>query len=104
KDGELFLMGGPFGSSIVSKGSVSDVLLLLEDLKADLNLSASSDMLTLFSLAAAQFPDIFSGASEIRTSADGYLYRHYADTGVYAGIKNGLVYLKGGAFGSFYTS
>lgn len=98
------LLGGPFGNSIVSKGAINDVMLVLEGIKADLDLAATPEMLNLFDLAEIEFPNLFTGGSELRTSADGYLYRVYENSGIRAAIKNGSVFLKGGIYGSVYTN
>jgi hypothetical protein len=54
-------------------------------------------------LAIELYPTIFPNGSEVG-SYQGYLYRFFAGTGVYAGFKDGQVFLMGGIFGNQITS
>ena len=49
--------------------------------------------------AEVRFPEYFPG-HPITESAQGYLYRHYAGTGIYLGVREAQVYVLGGAFGA----
>jgi hypothetical protein len=104
KDGSVFVSGGPFGSGIKNQGSIATVHAQLQRLKASLAVTQTADMTALFDLAAQLYPSLFTAATSTGVSADGYLYRFYANSGIWVGIKNGLVHLKGGAFGNAYTS
>jgi hypothetical protein len=105
KDGQLYVTGGPFGSAIEPKGSVAAVTANLTSLKNSVNVTPTADMTSVLTLAAQVYPNLFSGTgSEFRTSADGYLYQYFANTGIYAAFKNGNVYVKGGSLGNAYTS
>lgn len=53
----------------------------------------------LFNFAQVQFPDLFPGRPATG-EALGYFYRHYADTGIYLGVREGQVYVMGGSFGA----
>jgi len=105
KDGLLYVAGGPFGSAIQSKGTVAAVMASLQNLKSSISVTPTADMTNLFTLAAELYPSLFGGTgTSFATSADGYLYRYFANSGIYAAIKNGSVYVKGCAYGNAYTS
>ncbi len=104
KDGALYLAGGPFGAAIQNKGTVAAVTTSLTNLKNSINITPTTDMTNLFTLAAQAYPTLFAGGTSIQTSADGYLYKYFATSGMYAAIKNGSVYVKGGSYGNAYTS
>lgn len=55
----------------------------------------------IFRLAEQQFADLFPAAAgnNAYQIIDGYIARQYASTGTAIGIKNGTVYVLGGAFG-----
>lgn len=63
------------------------------------NISTITD---IFRLAEQQFADLFPGATgnNAYQIIDGYIARQYASTGTAIGIKNGTVYVLGGAFGN----
>lgn len=105
KDGSLYVTGGPFGTAIQNKGTVAAVMTSLQNLKTSVSVTPTADMNNLFTLAAQLYPTLFGGTgTDFQTSADGYLYRYYASSGIYAAIKNGNVYVKGGSYGNAYTS
>lgn len=104
KDGALYLAGGPFGSAIQNKGSISQVIDALVTLKHNVEVMPTEEMDNLFHLAAAAYPTMFHGGTPIQTSADGYVYSYFAGSGLYAAIKNGTVYVKGGQYGTTYRS
>jgi hypothetical protein len=105
KDGALYVAGGPYGATPRNMGTVAQVQAQLQTLKSSVSVQPSTDMTSLLTLAAQAYPTLFSGTgSEFRTTADGYLYRYFANTGIYAAFKNGNVYVKGGSFGNAYTS
>ncbi|HEY0961861.1 MAG TPA: hypothetical protein VGE69_05845 [Pseudomonadales bacterium] len=54
---------------------------------------------TLFNLAASAYPDMFVSGSNFR-SYQGFTFKYYASSGIYVGVKDGVVYLLGGRFGS----
>lgn len=55
----------------------------------------------LFGLAEGQFPAVFpSGPQTYNLRADGYTYRYYYDSQVFLAVRDGIVYLNGGEFGS----
>lgn len=55
----------------------------------------------LFGLAEAQYSSVFpSGPQTYNLRADGYTYRYYFDSQVFLAVKNGVVYLNGGEFGT----
>ena len=60
-------------------------------------------MTSLFDFAAQVYPSLFQNGTSFQTDANGYLYKYF-DSGVYAAIKDGVVYVKGGSFGNTYTS
>src|SRR5690606_15216363 len=47
-------------------------------------------------------PSVFGQGSELRT-AQGFIYRYFASSGVYVGIKDGDVYVRGAQWGSTIT-
>jgi hypothetical protein len=53
----------------------------------------------LFEFAQVVYPAFFPGRPTT-ASALGYLYRHYPDTGIHLGVRDGGVYVMGGAFGT----
>jgi hypothetical protein len=59
----------------------------------------SVDIKNLFQLAQQAYPTLFTNASGWR-SHGGYTYQFYAASGIYAGVKDGNVFLLGGPFGS----
>lgn len=62
----------------------------------------SADIKTMFTLAAEKYPTIFVNGSDWR-SYSGFIYRFFPSSGVYAGVKDGQVYLMGGVFGPSLT-
>jgi hypothetical protein len=55
----------------------------------------------LFGLAEAQYSSVFpSGPQTYNLRADGYTYRYYFNTQVFLAVRNGVVYLNGGQFGT----
>lgn len=55
----------------------------------------------LFALAEQQYPALFPlGPQTYNQKNDGYVYRYYYDSGIFIGVKDGLVYLNGGQFGN----
>lgn len=103
KDGSLFLTGGPFGTQIKNMGTVSKVTTDLTLAKNRLTVTPTADMTNLFNLAAQVYPSIFQSGGSFQVDANGYLYKYFS-SGVYAAIKDGVVYVKGGSYGSAYTS
>ncbi len=103
KDGNLYVAGGPFGADIQNKGTIAQVTTALTNQRNSVAVTPTTDMTNLFSLAAQVYPTLFTNGTSFQTSADGYLYKYF-DTGIYAAIKDGQVYVKGGQFGSAYTS
>ena len=61
-------------------------------------LTLSQDAMDVFSIAEQLYPNIFSNGSELREYL-GYIYRYFPVSGVYVGIKDGHVFLKGGMYG-----
>jgi hypothetical protein len=59
----------------------------------------SVDIKNLFQLAQQAYPTLFANASGWRSHA-GYTYQFYAASGIYAGVKDGNVFLLGGPFGT----
>ena len=58
------------------------------------------DINTLFATAEQQYPAIFpSGPQTYNQQNGGFVYRYYYDSGVFIGVRDGLVYLNGGQFG-----
>lgn len=53
----------------------------------------------IFTLAEQLFPELFSPANPRNQNAEGYLYRYYADTNSYIGIRGGEVFVLGEQFG-----
>ncbi|MDY6949062.1 MAG: hypothetical protein SXG53_25485 [Pseudomonadota bacterium] len=104
KDGNLFVTGGPWGSQIQNMGTVSTVTTKLTNAKNSLTVTPTADMNSLFTYAAQVYPNIFTNGTAFKVDAYGYLYKYFADSGVYAAIKNGAVYVRGGAYGNAYTS
>jgi hypothetical protein len=103
KDADLYVRGGPFGPDIQKRGTVAQVTTQLTNLKNSVAVTPTADMTNLFTQAAKVYPNLFTGGSAFQTDAEGYLYKVFS-SGVYAAIKNGNVYLKGGAYGTYYTS
>lgn len=103
KDGLLYLAGGPFGAQPQSKGTVSQVTTQLTNLKNSVTITPTADMTSLFNFAAQVYPGIFTNGTSFQTDASGYLYKYF-DSGVYAAIRNGTVYVRGGSFGNAYKS
>lgn len=58
------------------------------------------DIKTLFSLAAQVYPAFASANGSGYYSYSGFTYKYFAAAGIYAGIKDGQVYLMGGPYGS----
>jgi hypothetical protein len=104
KDGAVFTSGGPFGSTIQNRGTEAAVTTSLTNLKNSINVTPSTDITNLFNLAVQAYPTLLAGGGSFLTSADGYLYKYFSTTGMYAAVKNGTVYLKGGAYGNAYTN
>jgi hypothetical protein len=63
------------------------------------NSSISQEIAGLFSLAEEIYPGLFKGASDW-FNWEGYTYKYFAESGIYAGVREGNVYLLGGQFGS----
>lgn len=63
--------------------------------------TVSADVITLFSLAAEVAPAFKSGSAWY--SYSGYTYKFFAGAGIYAGVKDGNVYLIGGPYGPALT-
>ena len=57
--------------------------------------TVSTDIQTLFDLAEQAYPTLFANTTGWR-SHGGYTYQYYAAGGIYAGVKEGNVYLLGG--------
>ncbi len=53
---------------------------------------------TLLQLAQDLYPALFSNGSALGT-LQGYVYKHFPDSGIYVGFKDGRLYLLGGQFG-----
>lgn len=104
REEQVAVLGGPFGPSIVERGSVAEVLAALEAIAADVEITPTAEMLELFALAEDFEPALFSGGSALATSADGYLYRYYADSGIFAAIQGGSVFVSGGPYGNVLTN
>ena len=69
-----------------SAGDVSEIIDAVEE---------------IFELAEAAYPELFPTdefTAPLRL-LDGYIYRHYPDSGTYIGIREGAVYVMGGDFG-----
>lgn len=62
--------------------------------------AVSQDIKTLFSLAAQVYPAFASANGSGYYSYSGFTYKFFAASGVYAGIKDGQVFLMGGPYGS----
>ena len=60
---------------------------------------ALADADQLLDFAEAQFPRWFNSPQRTRYF-DGYLYRHYPDTGIYLGVRGAEVHVLGGEFGA----
>jgi hypothetical protein len=58
----------------------------------------STQINSLFTLAEQAYPSVFVGASGWR-SYEGYTFKYFEGSGIYAGIKDGEVYLMGGPYG-----
>ncbi|MDP1931115.1 MAG: hypothetical protein Q8L60_06645 [Gammaproteobacteria bacterium] len=59
------------------------------------------DINELFGLIEAQYPKMFpSGPQTYNQYNDGFVYRYYYETGIFAGVKGGQVYVNGGQFGT----
>lgn len=55
----------------------------------------------LFGLVETQYPTVFpKGPQTYNLRADGYTYRYYFSSRVFLAVKNGVVYLNGGEFGT----
>jgi hypothetical protein len=79
------------------KKSNSTTCPLIGSAQADLG-----DIARIIKLAEEQFTDLFptSGANNAFQVIDGFIARTYTASGISVGIKNGTVYVAGGAFGS----
>jgi hypothetical protein len=64
--------------------------------------AVSQDVTTMFSLAAQIYPTVFSGGTGWY-SYSGYTYKYFPAASIYAGVKDGDLYLLGGAYGSNLT-
>ncbi len=76
-------------SDDITCGSGGDVTMIIDEVE------------DVFAQAEATYPDLFPTdefTAPLRL-VDGFIYRHYAATGAYIGIKDGTVYLTGGPFG-----
>lgn len=104
RDGAVFTSGGMFGSTIQNRGTVAAVTNSLTNLKNSVNVTPSTDITSLFNLAAQVYPTLMAGGTSFQTSADGYLYKYFSNSGIYAAVKNGSVFLKGGSYGNAYAS
>lgn len=59
-----------------------------------------TDINTLFATVEQQYPALFpSGPQTYNQQNGGFVYRYYYDSGVFIGVRDGLVYLNGGQFG-----
>lgn len=103
KDGDVYVAGGPFGPDIQKRGTVSQVATQLTNLKNSIAITPNTSMTNLFNYAAQVYPDLFKNGSAFKVDAAGYLYKQF-DGGIYAAIKDNIVWVKGGSFGSYYTS
>ncbi|MES2605153.1 MAG: hypothetical protein V4603_09455 [Pseudomonadota bacterium] len=61
--------------------------------------TVSADIVTLFSRAGQFYPNVFVGGTGW-FSYSGYTYKYFPAAGIYAGVKDGQVYLMGGAYGN----
>jgi hypothetical protein len=79
------------------KKSNSTTCPLIGTAQADLG-----DITRIIKLAEEQFTDLFptAGANNAFQVIDGFIARTYTASGISVGIKNGTVYVAGGAFGS----
>ena len=60
-----------------------------------------SNINTLFSLIEKTYPTLFpKGPQTYNQQLDGYTYRYYFDSQIFIGVKSGVVYVNGGAFGN----
>jgi hypothetical protein len=69
----------------------------------ELESQLSPDALGIFQKAEVLYVDLFSNASEFRTT-EGFIYKFYAAQSTYIGIRDDTVYLLGGPFGSAITN
>jgi hypothetical protein len=53
----------------------------------------------MFQLAAELYPTLFTNGSA-PASIEGYVYKHFSQSGIYVGVKNDKVFLLGGPFGN----
>jgi hypothetical protein len=81
-------------ASADAQGSIQS-LTAAEELEAQLSPSA----LSIFQKAETLYPDLFGNASEFRT-IQGYIYKFYAAHNTYIGMRDNLVYVLGGPFGT----
>ncbi len=87
--------GSYYGRFEGDKTSLSTVCADAAGVNPDL-----ADINTLFATAEQQYPAIFpSGPQTYNQSNGGFVYRYYYDSGVFIGVRDGLVYLNGGQFG-----
>ncbi len=80
------------GDTVLSaevEGSFRSLILIADDTREQ----------RIFALAEQLFPQFFAPASAEDRLFEGFEYRFYPDTQTYIGIKNGEVFLLGGAFG-----
>ena len=61
--------------------------------------SINADIVNLFALAAQLYPTVFQNGSGWYTYS-GYSYKFFPAAGIYAGVKDGSVYLLGGTYGN----
>jgi hypothetical protein len=63
----------------------------------------SSDVQTIFDLAAVVYPAWFKNGSELGLF-QGYVYKYFATSGIYVGVKDNTIYVLGGPFGNSITN
>jgi hypothetical protein len=64
--------------------------------------SISSDAQSVFDLAAELYPTLFTDGSALG-NYEGYVYKYFASSKIYVGIKDDLLYTLGGEFGNTIT-
>jgi len=82
--------------------SVACLMLALLPVTTAQAQTVSTQMQAVFDLAAQLYPNWFTNGSAPGLY-QGYTYRYYAQSGIYVGVKDDVVYVMGGPFGSSIT-
>ena len=62
-------------------------------------ISITADAQSVFDLAAEVFPSLFTNGSAL-ASYQGYVYKYFADSKIYVGIKDNAIWVMGGQYGN----